>query len=214
MILSRVAGDYLSAGFAAEAASAGFAASTASTFLRLNRPRLGFDLLLGNLRSSVFLLLFRLALGCALCLLGAAAFLGVLGFHLHLVLAAALADLREVKVERKDDEHVGRTERDVADPRGLPRAGEPRQRDHKHRGDQDDPPKAAQALVFRCGRIVVLAVELVLLGALGLAASLLLRFFSPEGSSSRTGCAPRRQLSTSASPRPRSCASYPFFSSW
>ena len=144
--------------------------------LAAEQAALGLDLLLGNLRSSVFLLLFRLALGRALRLLGAAAFLGVLGFHFHLVLAAALANLRKVEVERKDDEHVGRAERNVADPRGLPRAGEPRQRDHKHRGDQNDPPKAAQALVFRCGRIVVLAVELVLLGALGLAASLLLRF--------------------------------------
>lgn len=209
MILSRVAGDYLSADFAAEAASAGFAASAASTFLAAEQAALGLDLLLDNLRSSVFLLLFRLALGCALCLLGAAAFLGVLGFHFHLVLAAALANLREVEVERKDDEHVGRAERDVADPRGLPRAGEPRQRDHKHRGDQDDPPKAAQALVFRCGRIVVLAVELVLLGALGLGGEPSAPLFSPEGSSSRTGYAPRRQLSTSASPRPRSYASYP-----
>ena len=144
--------------------------------LAAEQAALGLDPPLGNLRSGLFLLLFRLALGCALRLLGAAAFLGILGFHFHLVLAAALADLREVEVERKDDEHVGQTERDVADPRRLPRAGEPRQRNHDHRGDQDDPPKAAQALVFRCGRIVVLAVELVLLGALGLAASLLLRF--------------------------------------
>ena len=158
MILSRVAGDYLSAGFAAEAASAGFAASAASTFLRPNRPRLG---LICSSATSAAASSF-----CFSASRSAARF----------AFSAALADLREVEVERKDDEHVGQTERDVADPRRLPRAGEPRQRDHDHRGDQDDPPKAAQALVFRCGRIVVLAVELVLLGALGLAASLLLRF--------------------------------------
>ena len=148
-------------------------------------PRLLVLLLFAEAEQALLLglglggLLCRLLLGGALLrlglLLGGAHLLGGVAEHLIGVLLTQLAAFAHVDVQSGDDEHVSQTQSDVHDGRRHAEAVAGEAGYGQDDGqDQAHPPDFAQALVFRGGRVVELAVALGVFGALLLALGLLL----------------------------------------